>query len=350
MPDWTYSISIVNNSDRTLELVSSSISFGKKSKEFPEKIEPGQSGVFSVYSPAEKPTGIEFYFSLRDVVPNKNDTPYGLINFSLNMPYWRPGVSNALSCTGLFKQDGFVKIPDGTHNFATCATVFSTAAQSDGSSEKTEYHGIYEWDNLKKLAILDPGDTKIEDLIPDSYILFDRKTQMRTNTLDIPKNMWDQINDKSYPDSFAKEKYVKNYFVVSAVEVRKINTLTIPAKQEYKNTVEVKSDSMVKKEVSENLLLENALNFNVTDGIASLSYVIKQAFGIEDLRAYSSATDEAANEELAFDAADFNRNVVIWEVVKVVAIFRETLGNKTELVGIGDYPVTAVPKVYNEKT
>lgn len=350
MPDWTYSISIVNNSDRTLELVSSSVPWGIKTKEFPEKIEPGQSGEFSVYSPAEKPTGIEFYFSLKDVVPNENDTPYGIVNFSLNMPYWRPGNSNALACTGAFKQDGFVQVPCASHNFATCATVFSTASPSGSSSEETEFHGIYEWDSIKKLEIFDPADTKIEGLIPDSYILFDRKTQMRTNTLDISKNMWDQINDKSYPDSFAKEKKVKNYFVVSAVEVRKINTLTIPAKQEYKNTVEVKSSSMVKKEFPEDLLLENALNSGAKDGIASLSYVIKQAFGIKDICACSPETEETTNEELAFEAADSNRNVVIWEVVKVVAIFRESLGNKTELVGVGDYPVTFVSKVYNEKT
>lgn len=349
MPDWTYSISIVNNSDRALELVSSSIPWGKKAKEFPEKIEPKQSGVFSVCSPAENPTGIEFYFTLMDVVTDENDTPYGLINFSLNMPYWRPGVSNALTCTGTFKQDGFVKIPDGTHNFATCATVFSTASPAEKSSEDNEYHGIYEWDKLKTLEIFDPANTKIEDLIPDSYILFDRKTQKRTNTLDIPKNMWEQINDKSYPDSFAKEKYVKNYFLVSAVEVRKNNTLNIPANQEFKNTIELKNISMVKQEVSEKLRLENALNFNVTGDKASLPDVVKQAFGIKDIRAYSSETAETTNKELSFEAAENNRDVVIWDVVKIVVLFRETLGNKTELAGVGDYLVCAVPKAYEAK-
>ncbi len=346
MPGWTYSISIVNNTDRTLELISSSIPWGKKAKEFPEKIEPRRSGEFSVYSPAEKPTGIEFYFSLMDVVPDGNDTPYGLINFSLNMPYWRPGNSNALNCTGTFKQNGFVKVPEGAHNFAACVTIFSTASPSENSSAETGYHGIYEWDNLKKLTVFDPASTKIEDLIPDDYILFERKTQARTNTLDIPRNMWEQINDKDYPDNFSKEKNIKNYFLVSAVEVRKNNTLTIPANQDYNNTVELKNSSMVKNEIPEKLRLENALNFSVPADKASLSDVIKQAFGIKDILAYSSQTSETTNEELSFAAAEFNRDVVMWDVVKIVAVFRETLGNKTDLVGVGDYLVHTVQKVY----
>ena len=349
MPSWTYSISIINNTDRTLELVSSSVPWGKKSKEFPTKIEPKKSGEFSVYSPAGTPTGIEFYFSLKDVVTNENDTPYGLINFSLDMPYWKHSNTSTLTCTGALKQEGFVKIPDGAHDFAACATVFSTASPSVNPSGETEYHGIYEWDNLKKLVIIDPENTKIDDLIPDANILFDRKTQMRTNTLDIPKNMWEQINDKKYSDSYAKEKYVKNYFAVSAYEVRRNSTFTIPANQSYKKTVEVKNISTVKKEISIDFQIENTLNFDAKWSKASLSDVLKQTFGIKDIRSYSTETAETVTEELSFEAAEFNRDIVMWDVVKVVAIFRETLGNKIDLVGIGDYLVRVVPRVYGGK-
>lgn len=348
MPGWTYSISIVNNTDRTLELISSSIPWGKKAKEFPDKIEPRRSGEFSVYSPAEKPTGIEFYFSLMDVIPNENDTPYGLINFSLNMPYWRPGNSNALNCTGAFKQEGFVKLPNGAHNFAASAAIFSTASPSENSSADTGYHGIYEWDNLKNLPVFDPANTKIEDLIPDDRIPLDRKTLARTNTLDIPKDMWEQINDKDYPDGFSKEKNVKNYFTAAAVEIRKNNTLTIPADQGHTNTEELNNRSMVKKEIPENLRLENAINFSVPDGNASLPDVIKQAFGIKDIHAYCSDAAETTTEELSFASAEINRDVVMWDVVKIVTIYRETLGNKTELVGVGDYLVRTVQKVYGK--
>lgn len=349
MPSWTYTISIVNNSDRALELVSSSIPWGKTVKDFPKKIEPKKSGEFSVYSPAAEPTGIEFYFSLRDVVPEGKD-PYGIINFSLDMPYWKHSNSSALTCTGAFKQEGFVKIPDGAHDFATCATVFSTASPSGNTSGETEYHGIYEWDNVKKLAIIDPANTEINNLIPDGNILFDRKTQMRTNTLDIPKNMWEQIIDSTYPDNLAKEKYVKNYFAVSAYEVRKNNTFSIPANQSYSKTVELKSSSTVKMEVSKSFQIENTLNLNLSGEKAALSDVLKQAFGIKDIRTYSSETTETTKEELSYEAEAFNRDIVMWDVVKVVAIFRETTGNKIDLVGVGDYLVHSVTKVYGKES
>ena len=42
MPKWTYSITIVNNMDRPLELISSSIAWGKKAKAFPTEIAAGE--------------------------------------------------------------------------------------------------------------------------------------------------------------------------------------------------------------------------------------------------------------------------------------------------------------------
>ena len=68
MPKWTYSITIVNNMDRALELVSSSVPWGKCGKGFPKEIAAGDTGEFNVYSSAGKSSGIEFYFSMRDKV------------------------------------------------------------------------------------------------------------------------------------------------------------------------------------------------------------------------------------------------------------------------------------------
>lgn len=350
MPSWTYSISIVNNTDRTLELVSSNIPWGKKTQDFPQKIESKKTGEFSVYSPAANPTGIEFYFSLRDIVTNNDDTPYGLINFSLDMPYWKHGNSSALKCTGAFKQEGFEEIPDGAHDFATSATIFSTAQVSSGSTNEPQYHGIYEWESVKKLAIIDPANTNIENLIPDSNILFDRRTEIRTNTFDISKEMWNQINDKKFSDNFAKEKYVRNYFAVSAYEIRKNNSFTVLAGQDYSESVEIKRCSAVKKEVSSDFQIENTLNLNIDAGKIALSDVLKQSFGIKDIKTYSTESTETVKQALSFEAADYNRDVVLWDVVKVVAIYRETSGNKIDLIGVGDYHVATVPKVYGGKS
>ncbi|MGN0317604.1 MAG: hypothetical protein ACI4E1_06640 [Lachnospira sp.] len=51
MPKWTCSVTIVNETDGTLELISSELSWGKKDGIFPKRIGPGESGTFSVYSP-----------------------------------------------------------------------------------------------------------------------------------------------------------------------------------------------------------------------------------------------------------------------------------------------------------
>ena len=89
MPKWTYSITIVNNMDRPLELISSSIAWGKKAKAFPTEIAAGEHGEFSVYAKAGTSTGIEFYFTMGDKVEKKGDPHYGNFSFSVDMPYWK---------------------------------------------------------------------------------------------------------------------------------------------------------------------------------------------------------------------------------------------------------------------
>ena len=148
MPTWTYNITIMNNTDHKLKLVSSSIPWGKKSAEFPKIINPGESGDFSVYSPAGVPTGIEFYFTMRDV-PNKPEEPsYGSFSFSLDMPFWKHENKSSLDCTGMLIQDGFKKIPDGAHDFATAATISTTLMGNNDSEIDTLCGGRYDWDLL----------------------------------------------------------------------------------------------------------------------------------------------------------------------------------------------------------
>ena len=65
MPKWTCSVTIVNETDQTLHLISSELPWGKKDGIFPERIGPGESGKFSVYTPNAISSGIEMTFTMR---------------------------------------------------------------------------------------------------------------------------------------------------------------------------------------------------------------------------------------------------------------------------------------------
>lgn len=125
MPKWTCSVTIVNETDGTLELISSELPWGKKDGIFPERIGPGESGKFSVYTPNAISSGIEMSFTMRDVAPGSDRSSYGMITFSVDIPYWKHENSSSFKCTGSLRAEGFVPVSDGAHNYSTTVQIFT---------------------------------------------------------------------------------------------------------------------------------------------------------------------------------------------------------------------------------
>ncbi|KUO73932.1 MAG: hypothetical protein APF77_01615 [Clostridia bacterium BRH_c25] len=122
MPKWTYKITIANRLDRDLELISKSVPWGQE-KSFPNLIKKGEVDNFEVDSGAGTMTGIEFYATLQDKLPDAASAHYGMVNIKVDIPYWK--AKNATSCegTGLLKVDNFTEIPDKAHDYSTTVTV-----------------------------------------------------------------------------------------------------------------------------------------------------------------------------------------------------------------------------------
>lgn len=354
MPKWTYKILINNQLDRALELVSSSVPWGKCEKEFPKIINAGEVGKFSVYSPAGTPSGIEFYFTMRDKVNKAGEPSYGSFSFSVDVPYWKHGNKSSFECTGILTQTGFQKIPDGNHDFSTMATISTSLCENSLSQEDLmeenvvlpDYSIGYDWDSVQKLNVVDPDDKTIDDFVPENNIFSKRKMVNRTEKKSISKNLWKEIIDRKYPGDYSKQNFVKDYFTVSVYELRKNMTVSIAANQSYEKTLEVSNRSTVRRETRQEFQIENTINVSGPGGKFSLSDTLRMQYQISRLDEYCDESMKSVREVFCYNAVEQDRDVVLWDLAEVLMLYRINRNNKIELVGVGDYFVTSTQKTY----
>lgn len=352
MPKWTYKISINNQLDRPLELVTSSVPWGKCEKAFPKIINPGAIGEFSVYSPAGVPSGIEFYFTMRDKVNVKGEPSYGSFSFSVDVPYWKHKNTSSFECTGILTQTGFQKIPDGNHDFSTAVTISTSLCENslplEDLMEKdavlSSYGACYDWDSVQKLEVVDPDEKTINDLVPEKNIFSKRTMVNRTEKISIPKKLWKDIIDRKYPDDYSKYNFVKDYFTVSAYELRKNVTVSIAANQSYEKTLEVSNRSTVRRETRQEFQIENTIN--AAGESSTLSDTLRMQYQISHLDEYCDENMESVREVFYYNAIEQDRDVVLWDLAEVLVLYRINRNNKIELVGVGDYYVAATQKTY----
>lgn len=354
MPQWTYKITINNCLDRPLELVASNVPWGICERPFPKTISAGATGEFCVYSPAGAPWGIEFYFSMRDQVNKAGESHYGSFSFSVDVPYWKHENKSSFDCTGILTQTGFQKIPDGNHDFSTLVNISTSLCENSlplkgllkEEALLSNYSNIYDWDFVQKLETTDPDEQTINDLVPEKNIFSKRKTVNRTEKKSVPKNLWSQIIDRKYPDDYSKRNFIKDYFTVSAYELRKNVTVSIAANQSYEKTLEVSNRSTVRRETRQEFQIENTINAGSTGEKFSLSETLRMQYQISRLDEYCDENMKSVREVFYYNAVEQDRDVVLWDLAEVLMLYRINKNDKVELVGVGDYFVASTQKTY----
>ena len=350
MPRWTYKITINNCLDRALELITSNVPWGICEKAFPETINAGEVGEFCVYSPAGAPYGIEFYFSMRDKVNKAGEAHYGSFSFSVDVPYWKHANKSSFECTGILTQSGFQKIPDGNHDFSTVVDISTSLCENYLPLESlvkenvvtSNYSTIYDWDFIRELETVEPDEKTINDFIPEKNSFSKRKTVNRTEKKSVPKNLWNQIIDRKYPDDYSKRNFVKDYFTVSAYEIRKNVIVSIAANQSYEKTLEVSNRSTVRREFQ----IENTINGGSTGEKFSLSETLRMQYQISRLDEYCDENMKSVREVFYYNAVEQDRDVVLWDLAEVLMLYRINKNDKIELVGVGDYFIASTQKTY----
>lgn len=352
MPKWEYRLTVINNTDRDLELVSFDIPWGRKDN-IPQSISAGGTGEFKAHAPAGTATGLEFYFTMRDKAP-ENQSHYGDFSVAVDIPYWKHANKGSIECHGILKQEGFEKTPDGAHDFATTTTISTSLFSNqnrmlgDSADSVDESCNLYDWDSLQNQKIVDPDETSIYDFVPDKNIMKARTLVGRTDSISVPRCLWEQINDRKCPDPYSKANYVKDYFTVAAYELRKNKTVPIAANQSYTKTIEISNRSTVRRETRQELLLENTIEAGGEGEGFSLRDTLRTQYQISQLDEYCEEDMKTVREEFNYDATDQDRDVVLWDLAEILALYRIDISGQIELVGVDDYYLESTQITYSK--
>lgn len=124
MPRWTTKLTILNKLDRELRLASHDVPWGTKDG-FPSTIPAMGQATYHVYSPAGVSHGIEYSFTLEDVIPKDTSAKnnYGMVSVYIDIPYWSKQNTFRLEATGILDAKSTNKLGNRVHNFETSIIV-----------------------------------------------------------------------------------------------------------------------------------------------------------------------------------------------------------------------------------
>lgn len=206
---------------------------------------------------------------------------------------------------------------------------------------------IYKWTNVESLKV--QNNIVVDDLIPKANEIKDEIIVARSEIQQFDKKNWKQLKDPKISSDYAKQNFVKSYFSTCIYLLKRTKSLSIASNQSYRKTIEISHMSSFRTMQTESLRLENVTEAGASGDGFSVRNTLTVAYSIENLKEYISENRKVTTEEVNYDSIDASRNIVFWDLVKIIAIYRKDLQNNVELIGFSDYFVETRQKVYKEE-
>lgn len=335
MSEYHVKISIINRLDRELVLEGKDIAEGKE-KSFPERIKPRQTGMYHVYSPNGSFEGVNFSFTLHDDPP-EGEIMYGTCTLEADIPLIRDNSSDFV-VTGALGQMGYKPVKKRGHNWSCTITIYS---KLDEVLADTGLFKEYEWEQIKLLPMLKEEEIHIQEVVPETYVPADTLLG-RSVTAEVEKALWHSIEDPDFEDEYGQQHFVKRYFTAAIYRLKKNMSVSIAENQSYSKETMVHHRSSLREEVSSEMILENSLRKDSD----ILSGELRATYRISNLTEYCKESEETVTERWEYSAVEYDRDVVVWDLDKAVALYRENIRGSVKLIGISDYYMTSTVKTY----
>ncbi|MDR1013648.1 MAG: hypothetical protein LBL86_01525 [Coriobacteriales bacterium] len=121
MPRWDFNLTVTNETDRSLELISKSVAWGDISS--PQaSIAKGKNATYNIYVPGGIAHGYEFTLVFQDAAPEGGEH-YGTLTVYVDVPLTKDNHSS-IQATGLLETSGWDgSLPKSGHDFAKTLVV-----------------------------------------------------------------------------------------------------------------------------------------------------------------------------------------------------------------------------------
>lgn len=349
MPKWTCKVTIVNALDRPLKLISSQVPWGKIDGNFPQTITAHGRETYTVFSPSGKAYGPEFFLSFSDEPADPaTQNPYGTLDFYFDIPFGKHENTSYCKTTGILKANGFIPVPDGAHDHSTTVTISSPFAHLLEAFLMDSTNDYGNWEKIKDLMVLDTFN--LSEAIPKENIYKAKAMLGRFAEEPVSKELWTLINDAKFKDDYSKYNFVKSYFTVCVFELRRNKqSISISANMSYTKTLEITHTSTTRNSQSKTYRLENVMEAGYTGENLSLRDTVTSSYELADITEFCDENQSRVTEEFNYGAVDYDRDIVIWDFAKMIALYREDIKGNIELIGLDDYFIDSKQKTYADE-
>lgn len=203
-----------------------------------------------------------------------------------------------------------------------------------------------------KINALNPmPKAAIRNLIPKENLETSEIILGRSELMEIPKAQWSQIGDKEMPDDYAKANFVDSYFCVCVHVLRRNQMIQIAANTSKHTQVTIEHSSAVHNSVKKTDRLETVLEAKGTVKGVELKAKIGNTFEISKENRYDIEDKRKTVEDINYDKVDYDREIVFWDLSKVVVLFRKLKSGSgsVKMVAMDDYYCDTYQKTYNYK-
>jgi hypothetical protein len=373
---WTFHLNINNQSGR--ELVTNGGNYHLKwgvwflqnrNNWAPISVPVGQNiQALGIRAASGSATGYECTCTWRDTTVGTGNL--GTIALHVDVPYSASNRSS-LVVNGLFRQSGWQDLPSRGSSFIRSITIMAikgklVAVDSDSPEleelqEIENSHNQYElllaqnhkllenWPELERTikegAIIPiTSMPEVAKYPPQSFILG------RSAPTTIPKEQWNGLADPKYPDPYAQDTFVEEYF---SAAVYSINTNpraweSIPAGTAKKTVRSTEVTSSIKTVLETNFSLKISLETKSGDAKLGkeIAAKLEAAYSQKNVLEKSTTRVDTETVEVNITAVDFNRLFVPWVFSTAVMIYRKTKEGNYGLVAVSEWADLQLYKTY----
>lgn len=211
---------------------------------------------------------------------------------------------------------------------------------------------LYDWDTVKNIP--ENENINLEKVIPKERTTKQQLMVGRTKTKDISRKYWGQIKDSEITNESARDLHIKRYFSVCVFEIRQVKSFTVPKHEKVSTEINISHESFVRRSYESNFLIENIITAKggYQQGEQASGYhwelgeQLKTSYSIKELGEYTEKSRKSEKITVERLEIDKDRDIIWWDIVKVVALYRESKKGKIKLLGVDDYLMDTLERTY----
>lgn len=203
------------------------------------------------------------------------------------------------------------------------------------------------WPDIEVLPIV--GTASIRSYLPKENVYQKELLVGRSEPLSIDGSLWEQIRDPQYRDGYAKATQVDSYFAVCVYALRRVGMISVAAWQGLEKTVSVEHSSTLRQSISQSQRLDVILDGSGYGKRGTVMGQIQTSFELTQEKEYTTEERKTTTTDLRYDPWECDRDVVLWDVAKVVVLYRRLKKSsepREQLVGLADYYMETYQKTY----